>query len=45
MSESPELQQAIDWALNQNYQSVAARYAKTIAEAYVERQKEANHET
>lgn len=37
-------QEAYDWALNQNYPSVAARYAKTLA-LYIRRLEEADAET
>lgn len=35
-----EQEQALEWALNQNYQSVAARYSKTLAEMYVKAEAE-----
>lgn len=33
VSLSPAQQQAYQWAKEQNYQSIAAQYAKTLAEA------------
>lgn len=31
--DNPSLNKAYEWAINQNYTSVAAQYAKTLAEA------------
>ena len=31
--DDPKLNQAFEWAINQEYQSVAAQYAKTLAKA------------